>query len=47
MPLATHRNDDESHVGGDVAVLVATRVSGNRKVSGQARAVSVVSCNVS
>ena len=41
------RDDDEAHVRRDVAVLMATRVSRNRKVSRQSRAVSVVSSNVS
>jgi hypothetical protein len=40
------RDDDKAHVGSEVTVLVATRVSGDGKVSRQALAVSVVSCNV-
>ena len=40
------RDDDEAHVRRDVAVLMATRVSRNRKVSRQSRAISMVSCDV-
>ena len=43
----TDRDDDKAHVGRDVTVLMAPRISRDRKVSRQARAVSVVSGNVS
>ena len=39
-------DDDETHIGPDVAILVAPRVSSDGKVGRHARAVSVVSCNV-
>ena len=42
-----NRDDDKAHVGRDVTVLVAPRMSRDRKVSRQARAVSVMSGNVS
>ena len=42
----TDRDDDKAHVGRDVTVLMAPRMSRDRKVSSQARAVSVVSGNV-
>jgi hypothetical protein len=40
------RDDDETHVGPEVTILVAPRVSSDGKVGRHARAVSVVSCNV-
>jgi hypothetical protein len=41
------RDDDEAHIGPDVTILVAPRVSSDGKVGRHARAISVVSCNVS
>jgi hypothetical protein len=41
------RDDDEAHVRRDVTVLMATRVSRNREVGSQSRAIGVVSSNVS
>ena len=40
------RDDDEAHIGPDVAILVAPRVSSDGKVGRHARAVSVVGCDV-
>jgi hypothetical protein len=40
------RDDDEAHIGSDVTILVAPRVSSDGKVGRHARAVSVVSCDV-
>ena len=39
-------DDDEAHARRDVTVLMATRVSRNREVSSQSRAIGVVSSNV-
>jgi hypothetical protein len=40
------RDDDETHVGPEVTILVAPRVSSDGKVGRHARAVSVVGCDV-
>ena len=40
-------DDDEAHARPDVTVLMATRVSRNREVGSQSRAIGVVSSNVS
>ena len=40
-------DDDKAHARRDVTVLMATRVSRNREVGSQSRAICVVSSNVS
>ena len=45
--LRAYSDDYQAHVGTNVSVLVAARVSRNGKVGRETRSVSMVSCNVS